>query len=99
MKRGLPEDIAAMENEMAEWEGEIGRFQGLLPTETKRDQLKLTEVPELEASIKQLEAEIPEATEKSDSVRHLLTILIVKCLTLLYRRLIFLTALKISSRN
>ena len=78
MKKGLPEDIAAMENEAAEWEKEIGRFQIMLPKETKRDQLKLTEVPELEANIMQLEAEIPEATEKSDSVRHLLTILIVK---------------------
>ncbi|KAJ6559188.1 hypothetical protein DFH09DRAFT_921753 [Mycena vulgaris] len=68
MKKSSPESVAALKEELEEWEGEMARLQALRPILISRDRLKDIEVPELEAKIKQQDAAIPVASATADSV-------------------------------
>ncbi|KAJ7134632.1 P-loop containing nucleoside triphosphate hydrolase protein [Mycena epipterygia] len=68
MKKSSPESVAALQEELKEWEGEMSRLQDLRPVLSSRDRLKDTEIPELEAKIKEQDAKIPGATTAAESI-------------------------------
>ncbi|KAJ7784558.1 hypothetical protein B0H16DRAFT_1492970 [Mycena metata] len=67
MKKSSPESVAALQEELKEWEGEMTRLQKLRPVLSSRDRLKDTEIPELEAKIKAQDAKIPAASAAAES--------------------------------
>ncbi|KAJ7935649.1 hypothetical protein B0H13DRAFT_485765 [Mycena leptocephala] len=67
MKKSSPESVAALRVELKEWEEEMARLQKLRPVLSSRDRLKDTEIPELEAKIKEQDAKIPVASAAADS--------------------------------
>jgi DNA repair protein RAD50 len=69
MKKSSPESVAALRVELKEWEEEMARLQKLRPVLSSRDRLKDTEIPELEAKIKEQDTKIPVASAAADSVR------------------------------
>ncbi|KAJ7675825.1 AAA domain-containing protein [Mycena polygramma] len=68
MKKSSPESVAALEEELKEWETEMARLQNMRPVLASRDRLKDTEVPELEAKIKEQDAKIPVASTAAESI-------------------------------
>ncbi|KAJ7459863.1 hypothetical protein FB451DRAFT_1182155 [Mycena latifolia] len=68
MKKSSPESVAALQEELKEWEGEMTRLQGLRPVLSSRDRLKDTEIPDLEAKIKDEDNKIPVASAAADSI-------------------------------
>ncbi|KAJ6613278.1 P-loop containing nucleoside triphosphate hydrolase protein [Mycena sp. CBHHK59/15] len=68
MKKSSPESIAVIEEELKEWEGEMARLQGLRPVWISRDRLKTTEVPDLEAKIKEQDAKIPIVSAEAERI-------------------------------
>ncbi|KAF7365212.1 DNA repair protein rad50 [Mycena venus] len=68
MKKSSPESVAAIQEELKEWEGEMTRLQNLRPVLASRDRLKDIEIPELEAKIKEQDAKIPAASAAAESV-------------------------------
>ncbi|KAJ7044129.1 hypothetical protein C8F04DRAFT_1228961 [Mycena alexandri] len=67
MKKSSPESVAALQEELKEWEGEMTRLQKLRPVLSSRDRLKATEIPELEAKIKAQDTKIPAASAAAES--------------------------------
>ncbi|KAJ7165382.1 hypothetical protein C8R46DRAFT_1035956 [Mycena filopes] len=59
MRKSSPESVAALQEELKEWEGEMGRLQKLRPVLSSRDRLKDTKIPELDTKIKVQDATIP----------------------------------------
>ena len=68
IKRATPKAIEDNQNEIADWEGEIKRLQGLLPVNASIAHLK-AEIPALEKQIKEQEAIIPALSDKAEKVR------------------------------
>ncbi|KAJ6508778.1 hypothetical protein C8R45DRAFT_1050733 [Mycena sanguinolenta] len=68
MKKSSPESVAALQEELKEWEEEMTRLQNLRPVLASRDRLKDTEIPELEAKIKEQDAKIPDASAAAESL-------------------------------
>jgi DNA repair protein RAD50 len=68
MKKSSPESVAAIQEELKEWETEMARLQKLRPVLASRDRLKNTEIPELEVKIKEQDAKIPAASAAAESV-------------------------------
>ncbi|KAJ7095861.1 hypothetical protein B0H15DRAFT_827394 [Mycena belliarum] len=68
MKKSTAESIAALNEELKEWETELTRLQGLRPVISSRDRLKDIEVPDLEAKIKGHDAKIPALSAAADSI-------------------------------
>ncbi|KAJ7175865.1 P-loop containing nucleoside triphosphate hydrolase protein [Mycena filopes] len=67
MKKSSPESVAALQEELKEWETEMGRLQNLRPVLSSRDRLKDTEIPELDAKLKVQDAKIPAASATAES--------------------------------
>ncbi|KAJ7250863.1 AAA domain-containing protein [Mycena haematopus] len=68
MKKSSPESVAALQEELKEWEEEMARLQKLRPVLASRDLLKGTEIPELEAKIKEQDAKIPAVSAAAESL-------------------------------
>ncbi|KAJ7109736.1 hypothetical protein C8R43DRAFT_904551 [Mycena crocata] len=68
MKKATPESVASLKEELNEWETEMTRLQDLRPVQTSRDRLRDTEVPEIEAKIKEQDVKIPIASAAADSI-------------------------------
>ncbi|KAF8134783.1 AAA domain-containing protein [Mycena galopus ATCC 62051] len=68
MKKSSPESVATVKEELKEWEEELSRLQKLRPVLASRDRLKDTEIPELEAKIKEQDGKISAATATAESL-------------------------------
>jgi DNA repair protein RAD50 len=68
IKKATPKAIEDTQNEIADWEGEIKRLQGLLPVNASIAHLR-EEIPALEKQIKEQEAKIPALSDKAEKVR------------------------------
>ena len=68
IKKATPKAIEDTQNEIADWEGEIKRLQGLLPVNASIAHLR-AEIPALEKQIKEQEAKIPALSDKAEKVR------------------------------
>ncbi|KAF8586295.1 hypothetical protein K439DRAFT_1341218 [Ramaria rubella] len=58
--------LAESKAELAEWESEFQRLQGLLPIDASRERLRNTEIPALEQQKKEQEALVPEASAAAE---------------------------------
>lgn len=69
MKNASVEKQEELKEELEGWQSELARVQALQPVEASRDKLKLEEVPQLEANIKELQDSLPNLIRKADGVR------------------------------
>ena len=68
MKKSSSTAIEENKLELAEWQAEMDRLQGLRPVQASRDRLKAKEIPLLEDQIKQQEDAHPEISQKAEKV-------------------------------